>query len=171
MASLIFYLLAATTLLATLLCVTRKNPVHAVIFLVNAFFAMALMFYLLGAPLIAAWEIIIYAGAIMVLFLFVIMTMELGRPTKTTVPNQRPWAPVLLLFLLLMLSTGLLLSLDSAGGQGVPLFYASPRSFAVALFSRYGLAVKIVSFLLLIASTGAYYLGRRPSNRRREDSP
>jgi len=170
MASVLFYVLAATALLATLLCITRRNPVHAVIFLINAFFALALMFYLLGAPLIAAWEVIVYAGAIMVLFLFVIMTLELSPGPKGPVLSRRQWAPVLLLFLLLLVSAGLILTYDPAGRAGVPQFYAAPRSFGAALFSRYGLAVEIVSFQLLFAAAGAYYLGRRSKARQPEDA-
>jgi NADH-quinone oxidoreductase subunit J len=170
MASLLFYLLAATALLATLLCITRRSPVHAVIFLINAFFALALMFYLLGAPLIAAWEVIVYAGAIMVLFLFVIMTLELKPDAHRAPLSRRQWAPALLLFLLLLVSAGLILTFDPAGQAGVPLFYAPPRSFGAALFNRYGLAVEIVSFQLLFAAAGAYYLGRRRKARQPEES-
>lgn len=168
MASVLFYLLAATALLATLLCITRRNPVHAVVFLINAFFALALMFYLLGAPLIAAWEVIVYAGAIMILFLFVIMTLELSPGPKGPALSRRQWAPVLLLFLLLLTSAGLILTFDPAGRAGVAHFHAAPRSFGAALFSRYGLAVEIVSFQLLFAAAGAYYLGRRRKARRQE---
>ncbi len=170
MASLLFYLLAATALLATLLCITRRSPVHAVIFLINAFFALALMFYLLGAPLIAAWEVIVYAGAIMVLFLFVIMTLDLSPDSQRPALSRGQWAPVLLLFLLLLVSAGLILTFDPASQASVPLFYASPRSFGAALFDRYGLAVEIVSFQLLFAAVGAYYLGRRRKARQAEES-
>ena len=73
-------------LLATLLCVTRRNPVHAVIYLVHALFALAMIFYLLGAPLVAAWEVIIYAGAIMVLFMFIIMMLEIEALKEHLLP-------------------------------------------------------------------------------------
>ena len=63
MATALFYILAAIAVASTLLCITRRNPVHAVIFLVHTLFALALIFYLLGAPLVAVWEVIIYAGA------------------------------------------------------------------------------------------------------------
>ncbi len=78
MATMIFYILGFILLAATLMCITRRNPVHAVVYLVAGFFALALMFYLLGAPLVAAWEVIVYAGAIMVLFLFIIMMLGLA---------------------------------------------------------------------------------------------
>ena len=79
MSGILFYILGFTMLAATLLCITRRNPVHAVIYLVAGLFALALMFYLLGAPLVAAWQVIVYAGAIMVLFLFIIMMLGLAR--------------------------------------------------------------------------------------------
>ena len=86
MATVLFYILGFTMLAATLLCITRRNPVHAVIYLVAGFFALALMFYLLGAPLVAAWEVVVYAGAIMVLFLFIIMMLGLA-------PQETPEGP------------------------------------------------------------------------------
>jgi NADH-quinone oxidoreductase subunit J len=161
MATVLFYVLAAAALLATLLCITRKNPVHAVIFLVNALFALALLFYLLGAPLVAAWQVIIYAGAIMVLFLFVIMMLELAPAQHSPGENRRQMVPAVVLFVLLLGSAGLIILLDPAGASGVPRYYLSPREFGLALFSRYGLAVELVSFQLLFAVAGAWYLGRR----------
>ncbi|MGA8280705.1 MAG: NADH-quinone oxidoreductase subunit J, partial [Desulfobacterales bacterium] len=71
--TILFYLLAVVIVVATVLAITRRNMVHAVIYLVVSFFGSALLFYLFGAPLLAALEVIIYAGAIMVLFLFIIM--------------------------------------------------------------------------------------------------
>ena len=73
----IFYLISALILVATGLAVTRKNMVHAVVYLVFSFFGSALLFYLLGAPLLAALEVIVYAGAIMILFLFIIMMLKM----------------------------------------------------------------------------------------------
>ena len=168
MATLLFYLLAAVALLATLLCITRKNPVHAVIFLINALFALALLFYLLGAPLVAAWQVIIYAGAIMVLFLFVIMMLELAPGQAMPGISRRQLAPVLLLFLLLLGSAGLIILQDPAGDIGITPFHVSPRAFGQALFSRFWPAVKIVSLQLLFATAGAWYLGRRRRTRQEE---
>src|SRR5512145_1941797 len=97
MATIVFYILSAIAIVATAMCVTRKNPVHAVIYLVQGLFALAILFYLLGAPLVAAWEVIIYAGAIMVLFLFVIMMLELAPDDPHPAPGWRRWGPVALL--------------------------------------------------------------------------
>ena len=99
MATLLFYILGAVAVAATAMAVTRRNPVHAVIYLVNSFFALALIFYLLGAPMVAALEVIIYAGAIMVLFLFIIMMLELshGEEADRRGPGPKQCLPVLLL--------------------------------------------------------------------------
>src|SRR5512145_390953 len=102
MATILFYLLSAVAIVATGFCITRRNTVHAVIYLVQDFIALAILFYLLGALLVAAWEVIIYAGAIMVLFLFVIMMLELAPDDPLPGPGWRRWGPVALLALALL---------------------------------------------------------------------
>jgi NADH-quinone oxidoreductase subunit J len=162
MAPALFYILSAVALIATLLCITRRNPVHAVVYLVHAFFALALIFYLLGAPLVAAWEVIIYAGAIMVLFLFIIMMLELA-PTdpEASGSNWKRWTPVVLLALALVACTLLIMGIETVGEDGIPAYYASPRDFGYALFKQYALAVEVVSFQLLFAAVGAFYVGKK----------
>lgn len=161
MATQLFYILSGLALIATLLCITRRNPVHAVVYLVHAFFALALLFYLLGAPLVAAWEVIIYAGAIMVLFLFIIMMLELAPAHTGEGPGWRRWGPVLVLSFSLIACTLLLMTVDATTSQGMPGFYASPRDFGFALFDKYALAVEVVSFQLLFAAVGAFYVGKK----------
>src|SRR5512137_308392 len=97
MEQIIFYILAAVAVVATLLAITEKHPVHAILFLVTSLFSMATIFYLLMAPLVAVFEVILYAGAIMVLFLFVIMMLDLGHPEKGMSPGWREWLPAGLL--------------------------------------------------------------------------
>lgn len=163
METIIFYILAVTTLAATFMCITRANPVHAVIYLVNALFSLALIFYLLGAPLVAAWEVIIYAGAIMVLFLFIIMMLELTPDEDRPGPGWRRWGPVLVISAVILVCTLLLFAGDPGHAQGVPPFYVSPRVFGYTLFKKYALAVEVVSFQLLFAAVGAFYVGRHRS--------
>ena len=167
----VFYLLAAATVVATLLCVTRTNPVHAVIYLVHAFFDLALIFYLLGAPLVAAWEMIIYAGAIMVLFLFIIMMLELAPGGKPLTVDRQRWIPVALLSLVTLGCTIVLIVQDPGGAASGTAYHASPREFGTALFDRYALAVQVVSFQLLFAAVGAYYVGRGESSRKEGPTP
>ncbi len=85
------------TVIATILAITEKHPVHAIVYLVTSFFSLAVIFYLLAAPLIAMFEVIIYAGAVMVLFMFVIMMLDLGRPEEARRPAFRQWLLPLLL--------------------------------------------------------------------------
>src|SRR5512136_537285 len=96
MEALLFYILAAVAVIATVFAITEKHAVHAIVYLVTSFFALAVIFFILGAPLVAVFEVIIYAGAIMVLFLFVIMMLDLGHPEKARRPGGRDWWPALL---------------------------------------------------------------------------
>ncbi|MGK2945796.1 MAG: NADH-quinone oxidoreductase subunit J family protein [Desulfuromonadales bacterium] len=160
MTTALFYILGFTMLAATLLCITRRNPVHAVIYLVAGLFALALMFYLLGAPLVAAWQVIVYAGAIMVLFLFIIMMLGLAPQEVPEGPGWQRWGPLALLSSSIMICSLLLIFQDPLAGQQIDDFYLAPQVLGEALFSRYALAVEIVSFQLLFATIGAYMLGR-----------
>ena len=121
--------------------------------------SLAVIFYLLCAPLVAAFEVIIYAGAIMVLFLFSVMMI---RPEETEVnlhPGLHDWWPALLLCgILLGAVATLVVSSPPPGGTGQP---GDIREFARVLFRNHGVAVEIVSLQLLFALVGALYLGRR----------
>ena len=165
MASILFYILAFIMLAATLLCVACRNPVHAVIYLVQGFFALALLFYLLGAPLVAAWQVIVYVGAIMVLFLFIIMILELAPREYPHGPGWRRWVPGVLLTASIVACTLLIIFQDPGAASHGPAHFVGPRDFGAALFGRYALAVEVVSFQLLFAAVGAFYLGRYQSPR------
>ncbi len=156
----VFYLLAAVVLVATFFSVKEKHAVHAIIYLATSFFALAVIFYLLNAPLVAVFEVIIYAGAIMVLFLFVIMMLDLGHPEKVHLPGVRDWGPAVLLGLVTLAA---FVALALRHPPSVPPI-TNPlkiRDFAAVLFGKYGVAVEIVSLQLLFALVGALYLGRR----------
>jgi NADH-quinone oxidoreductase subunit J len=155
-----FYLVAAVTLGSTALAVTRRNVMHAIIYLVLSFFGTALLFFLLGAPFLAALEVIIYAGAIMVLFLFIVMMLEI-RPAEQPLGSYlRQWLPAAVLGAL-SLAALVLIIFESGGDLPLPLAAASPLEFGRFLFQKYWFSVEIVSFLLLVALVGALYLGRR----------
>jgi NADH-quinone oxidoreductase subunit J len=160
-----FYLIAALILITTGLAVSRRNPVHAVVYLILSFLGSAMLFYLLGAPLLAALEAIIYAGAIMVLFLFVLMMLgaEIRQESRFVL---RQWAPAIFLGLIYF-SVALLLVLTDPGSQ-VPLktAMASPKALGRFVFERYWLAVELISLLLLIGLMAVIQLGRG-----REETP
>lgn len=156
----IFYILAATTILGTLLAITEKHPVHAILYLVTSLFSMAVIFFLLLAPLVAAFEVILYAGAIMVLFLFVIMMLDLGHPERAASPRLQEWLPVLLLAALSATSlTVLILTRPAATTNHHQAL--SIQEVALRLFQEHGLAVELISLQLLFALVGAFYLGRQ----------
>ena len=154
-----FYILAAVTVIATLFAITERHAVHAIVYLVTSFFSLAVIFYLLGAPLVAVFEVIIYAGAIMVLFLFVIMMLDLGHPEKAARPEGRSWWPAIVLG---AVTLGAVMVLVAAHPPALPVGVSfGIRDFASILFRKYGIAVEIVSLQLLFALVGALYLGRR----------
>jgi len=159
----IFYLLAVVVLASTLLAITRRQVVHAVVYLIVSFMATALLFYLLGAPFLAGLEVIIYAGAIMVLFLFVVMTVRVDSTEGTQGESLRRWLPAVVLSVVSLAAGGILL-IESPDTRG-PLTagMAAPAAFGQYLFKSYWFPVEIVSFLLLIGLVGALYLGRQES--------
>ena len=158
----IFYILAAVALVGTLLAITEKHPVHAILYLVTSLFSMATVFYLLVAPLVAAFEVILYAGAIMVLFLFVIMMLDLGHPEKGMAPGWRQWLPAALLSAVSIAS--LVIAIISRHASMAAFPPALPiREVARRLFQEHGLAVELVSLQLLFALVGALYLGKAPA--------
>jgi NADH-quinone oxidoreductase subunit J len=160
MEQIIFYTLAIVTVVATIFAITEKHPVHAIIYLVTSFFALAVIFFLLSAPMIAVFEVIIYAGAVMVLFMFVVMMLEMGRPEDAKRPSLMHCLPALLLSGIILASLLLLLSTRAVqipdGSHTV-----SVKDFALTLFSNYGVAIEIISMQLLFAIVGVLYLGRR----------
>ncbi|NJD91039.1 MAG: NADH-quinone oxidoreductase subunit J [Geobacter sp.] len=156
----LFYLLAFVMVAATIFAITEKHPVHAIVYLVTSFFALAAIFYLLAAPLVAMFEVIIYAGAIMVLFMFVIMMLHPGSGKEALRPGLRHWLPAILFAAVILVSltvtTKLHLAAASAAVTGLGV-----KELSIMLFTRYGTAVEIISMQLLFAVVGALYLGKR----------
>ncbi len=156
----VFYILAAATVLATFMAITRREMVHAVVYLVLSFFCLALIFFMMGAPLIAALEVLVYAGAIMVLFLFIVMMLEMGTPKRKLTPYWKVWGPAAALAAVILACTALLLTSTPEHGLAAGAVYITPRAFGKALYNTQALAVEAVSLLLLFALVGALYLGR-----------
>lgn len=161
MMEILFYLASLIALSATGLALTRSNATHALIYLIVSLLAVAVVFFLLGAPFAAALEVLIYAGAIMVLFVFVIMMLNLG---EEGIARERLWlspknwlVPGImagLLFIELLLA----IARTSEMTSGVSV---SPKEVGLTLFGPYVLAVELASMLLLAGLVAAYHLGRR----------
>ncbi len=153
-----FYLISAVVIVATAIAITRRNLVHAVVYLIVSYFGTAMLFYLFGAPLLAALEVIIYAGAIMVLFLFVVMMIRVESPEEVMFP-LRQWLPAAV-FGLIYLAAAIAMIFETPGTQ-TPLIalMASPRQFALYVFEQHWFSIEVISILLLLALIGALQLG------------
>jgi NADH-quinone oxidoreductase subunit J len=161
--NIIFYLAATVAVLSTFMVITRSNAIHALLYLVVSLLAVALIFFLLGAPFVAALEVIIYAGAIIVLFVFAVMILNLDpkAPERISTWSQPSlWlGPV---FLTIILGAELLYVFITHGG-GVQLngTEISSKMVGLSLYGPYLLGVEIASMLLLAGLVGAYHLGYR----------
>ena len=161
----IFWLAAAVALLATVMVITRWNAVHALLYAIVSFLALAVIFFMLGAPFIAALEIIIYAGAIMVLFIFVIMMLNLGphaidEEKRLFTPGMLI-GPGVLILLLLAETIYVLLRAPQAAMTAQTVQEMTPTDVSLALFGPYLIGVELASLMLLAGLVGAYHLARR----------
>ncbi|HEX9015667.1 MAG TPA: NADH-quinone oxidoreductase subunit J [Chloroflexota bacterium] len=157
----VFYLSGAVAIVATAIAVTRLNAVHALLYLILSLLGIAVAFYTLGAPFVAALEVIVYAGAIIVLFLFVVMMLNLGPGRSRSALLWAPggWiGPAILAAILLV---ELVLVLGAAPGAPMAVKEVSPKEVSKAMYGPYLLGVELASMLLLTGMVGAYHLGRR----------
>jgi NADH-quinone oxidoreductase subunit J len=156
----LFYLAAGIAVIATLLVIVQSNPVHALLYLIVSMLSIAMIFYLLGAPFAAAMEVIIYAGAILVLFVFVVMMLNVG-PQGIAEEHGRlrskVWLGPLTLSTLLLAE---LIYVLSGGGESTAIAGLGPKTVALDLFGPYLLGVELASMLLLSGLVGAHHLGR-----------
>ncbi len=166
----LFYLLAVAILVATGLAITRRNLVSAVIYLIFSFIGSALLFYLFGAPLLAALQVIIYAGAIMVVFLFVILIS--GRaPVAESIFPPRQWIPAAAFSAVYLFVAAVLATRVPAGTPRVLMVRASPREFGRYVFQSHWLSIEVVSALLLVAVLAVVAFGGRPAAGAGEEDP
>ena len=157
-----FYIAASIAIVATVMVITTYNMIHALIYLVVSFLAIAVVFFVLGAPFIAALEIIIYAGAIVVLVIFVIMMLNLR---DETVAEEKRWLTRRILIVPAILSAILLAELIYIIAQGEPTPLAHPtisaKEVGMSLYGPYVIGVELSGILLMSGIVGAYHLGRQ----------
>jgi NADH-quinone oxidoreductase subunit J len=157
----LFYFLSFVGILCALLVVVSKNPVHSVLYLILTFFAIAGHYVLLNAQFLAAVHVIVYAGAIMVLFLYVIMLLNLNHETEPHKSNILKFAATICAGLLLIVFVGTLKGTEQlteplAAAEEVGLV----KSLGKVLFNEFLLPFEISSILLLAAMVGAVMLGK-----------
>ena len=157
----LFYLSALVAIISTLAVILQTNIVHGLIYLILSLLSVAIIFYTLGAPFAAMLEAIVYAGAIMVLFLFVIMMLNLGKRSSDLEKQWlagRQWiGPAVLAGVLLVQ----LLNVVLVGDTVINPREVGAREVGLLLFGPYVLAVELASILLLAGLVGAYHLARK----------
>jgi NADH-quinone oxidoreductase subunit J len=157
----VFHISAIIAIIATVLAITRANAVHALLYVICSLLATGVMFFVVGAPFAAALTVIINAGAIMVLFVFIVMMLNIGPQSadrERTWLKPRVWiGPGLIgVVLIVELAYSLLrYSQGAAAGQEV-----GARQVGIDLFGPYLLGVELASMLLLVGLLGAYHLGQ-----------
>jgi len=161
--TLVFYLASFVALVSTALVVISRNPVHSLLYLVVSLLAVAMAFFSLGAHFAALLEVIVYAGAIMVLFVYMIMMLNLGQRAVDQERNVLPagiWIGPAILAGLLAIELGYVL----IRGDVTPVVQGNvvgPKEVGIALLDKYYLAVEVGSMLLLAGMVAAFHLGKR----------
>jgi NADH-quinone oxidoreductase subunit J len=163
----IFLYFAAVILFSAILMITRRNPIHSVMFMLLLFFHIAGLFVLLNAEFLAAVQLIVYAGAILILYLFVVMLLNVDRE-QTAVRANRFW-PWMIGFgvliaseIVLLVSRGAFPGADNkvmrfAGGAGV-------KDLGMVLYQKYLVPFEIASVILLVGLIGAVMLAKKKEN-------
>ncbi|MDR5612354.1 NADH-quinone oxidoreductase subunit J [Arsenophonus sp.] len=156
-----FYVAGLVAILATLRVITHTNPVHALLYLIVSLLALSIVFFSVGSYFAGALEIIVYAGAIMVLFVFVVMMLNLG---KSVVDQERAWlqpkawiGPAILSAVLLSVIIYAIVSIKHSQIKGQMI---SAKEVGMSLFGPYVLAVELISLLLLAGLVVAFHIGR-----------
>jgi NADH-quinone oxidoreductase subunit J len=157
----LFYLAGILAIIATLLAITQRHAVHALLYLIVSLLAVAVDFYTLGAPFVAALEIMIYAGAIMVLFVFVVMMLNVSEHAmEVERASLKPvnWiGPSLIAFILLGEMVYCTLTSSNAPARAGAV---GPKQVGISLFGNFWIGVELASLLLTAGLVGAYHLGR-----------
>jgi NADH-quinone oxidoreductase subunit J len=157
----IFYIAAFVALVSTAMAISGRNAIHALLFLIVSLLSVSIIFFILGAPFIAALEVIVYAGAIMVLFIFVIMMLNVGLEKETENKWLRPGMWIIPSILALILLIDFLTMLKSMQYSKIQGQIVLPKQVGISLFTTYLIGVEISAMLLLAGIVGAYHLGKQ----------
>jgi NADH-quinone oxidoreductase subunit J len=160
---LIFFVLAALAVLGAVSLILQRHPIHSALSLIVVMVALAGLYLLMGAEFVAAVQIIVYGGAIMVLFVFVIMLLNAGEEERTNFSKLATYAGIplavatagLIAAAIVRSSSG---SLSTAGANGT---LTSTRTLSMLLFRDFVYPFELTSFLILVAIVGAIVLAQR----------
>jgi len=161
-----FLLFSAVATGSGFMVVLARNPIHSALALVACFVQIAALFILLGSPFLAVIQIFVYVGAVMVLFLFVIMMLDVRKEAKTRFLHKGAWISFIVVLVLaaemvFLLTRSAILSTISAPDNSVP---PSIESLSLTLFSDYLLPFEVASIILLVALIGAVVLAKTEKN-------
>ena len=167
-----FYLFAALAVGASVLVIGQRNPMYSVLLLIASFGALSGLYILLDAPFVAVAQIIIYAGAIMVLFLFVVMLLNAPKEDAADWDRLHPlrqpgvarWGTLLAALLIVQLASALLAVREydtPVGAQSDATTVNSVADMGRSIFTRHTFAFEATSILILVAMVGAVVLARR----------
>lgn len=159
--SILFYISSVVAIAATIMVITRYHPVHALLYLVVSFLAIAMIFLSLGAAFVAVLEIILYAGAIVVLLIFVVMMLNLGTDTAQ---QEKQWLQPKVWIgpsvLALVLLAEVLLLLIKGNTTTMNLSVVTVKEVSILLYREYIIAVELAGFLLMAGIVGAAHIGK-----------
>lgn len=157
-----FYLNAALMILTALMAMTQKNAVHALLYFILSVLSLGVAFYLLQAPLAAALEVMVFAGAIMVLFIFVVMLLNIFKQKDQTHGFFKNYGmPIGLAVLLAVLFIGAISTKEASTTLEATI---SVKDVALTLFTDYGVFVELGSLILLAGLVGSFHLGKKISD-------
>ncbi len=167
--TLVFHIAAIVAIVSTVLVITQTNAVHALLYLVVSLLSVAVIFFVLGAHFVAALEVIIYAGAIMVLFIFVVMMLNIN--TESSKKEEKLITPAMWVgpgILTLILLGEFIFVLASGSNQIFRTQEVTPKQVGLSLFNTYLIGVELAGMLLMAGIIGAYHLGKekkKPAHR------
>jgi NADH-quinone oxidoreductase subunit J len=165
----IFLYFAVVILVSAALMITRRNPIHSVMFMLLLFFHIAGVFVLLNAEFLAAVQLIVYAGAILILYLFVAMLLNVDKESNAARANRYwPWmtafGALIAAEIILLVSRGVF-----PAGADQPMRFAAGvgvRELGVALYQKYMVPFEVASVILLVGLVGAVMLAKKSSSEK-----
>jgi NADH-quinone oxidoreductase subunit J len=160
---LIFFVLAATAVMGAISLIVQRHPIHSALSLIVVMVALAGLYLLMGAEFVAAVQIIVYGGAIMVLFIFVIMLLNAGTEERTNLSKLALYAGIPLAVAVTGLIAATIVSSNSANAlpAAAPGALTSTRTLSTLLFKEFVYPFELTSFLILVAILGAIVLAQR----------
>jgi NADH-quinone oxidoreductase subunit J len=164
----LFCVLSAVTLATAFLTIFTKNPIHSAIYLVICFFSIAGHYLLLNSQFLAMVHLIVYSGAIMILFLFTIMLMNLNKEDEVHKPRVTRWAAVILFCLICLVLIAIFVNSKPIVGEYISTGedYQSIKVLGKVLLNEYMVPFEYASILLLVAMIGTVLLSKKEKTRR-----